>query len=438
MTETSPKSNLVRLITNAIQNVDTILSIVLALVAAGISLFGGKTDFAIAATAGALTLISISILRDRNAREQLLTLVHDVRFDLSQLLRQTPADKFFSKKTSEQGIISNGVNEIVIIQETGRLIAETHRREIVNFLNNGGHVRWISVMQTPMLTELMAFRNANLSSPQIMATRMNSGIEMIELLAKEVNISASNFVLRFLPYPVDITAIFRDPYNLNERQRECLIRLQGFRLTYDDKLDFYINGLSSKETFELYRRQMESMWRSCTKCILLTGEPAIGKTTLLEKVVNQLQQSTALKIDGFITHDVRNEAGDRIGFEAKTLKDKRSGVLALKKGDGSYELNQETMNHIIKPVLEEGIASAELLVIDEIGPIQLQDEEFSNTINRALNKQNLSIIGTVALKGHPYLQKIRQHYRTEIVNVTELNREQLVKDLVNEFLDRKL
>ena len=58
------RSLLIKILTNAIDNLDTLLSIILAIVAAVLSTFGGKVDIAIAATAGVLTIISISLLRD--------------------------------------------------------------------------------------------------------------------------------------------------------------------------------------------------------------------------------------------------------------------------------------------------------------------------------------------------------------------------------------
>jgi nucleoside-triphosphatase len=437
MNNSRNKSRIIKFVSFVIENIDTFLSIALAIVAAIVSTFSGKIELAIAATAGVLTILSIGVLRDRTAREQMIKEIQNIHFDVKQLAGNTSADDFFSRKSSEQDVIIQAESEIVLIQETGRLIAETNRREIVNFLKKGGRIRWISVLDDSPVPEFMAFRNANLITPQLMAGRMKNGTEMIEILATEAKADASQLEVRFFPYPIDITAVFKDPFHMDKRKREALIRLQGFRVAFDDKLDFIVNAHTSKETYELFYQQMESIWQASTKCLFLTGKPAIGKSTLLGRVVNILHQSTNLKIVGFITRDVRNAAGDRIAFETSTLDHKKIGQLATKKDDGTYELNHETMNSIIIPTLLEGLESADLLVIDEIGPIQLQNAEFQKTINLILEKRNLSIMGTVALQGSPYLSRIHQHYRTGLFEVTETNREQLEKKLSAEFLPRK-
>lgn len=437
MNDISNKPRIIKLVSYIIDNIDTFLSIALAIVAATVSTFGGKLEIVIAATAGVLTILSIGVLRDRSAREQMIKEMRNIHFDVKQLGGHPSADDLFSRKSSEQDVIIQAESEIILIQETGRLIAETNRREIVNFLKKGGRIRWVSVLDSSPIHDLMAFRNANLITPQLMAGRMKSGTEMIEILANEAKAYSSQLEVRFFPYPVDITAVFKDPLHMDKRKREALIRLQGFRVTYDDKIDFIVNAHNSKETYELFYQQMENIWQASTKCLFLTGKPSIGKSTLLEKVMNIFHQSTDLKIVGFITRDIRNDTGDRIGFETSTLDNKRTGQLATKNGDGTYELNHETMNTVIIPTLLEGIESADLLVIDEIGPIQLQNVEFKKTIDLILEKRDLSVIGIVALQGHPYLSRIHQHYRTGLFEVTEANREQLVTKISAEFLPRR-
>jgi nucleoside-triphosphatase len=417
-------------------NLDTVLSIILAAIAAVLSTFGGEIEYVLAATAGVLIVLSIGTLRDRNARESLVQQIQNIRLEIKQFAGQMSADDFFSHKTNEQLIIVQAENEIFLLQETGRLIAETNRRDLVNFLRRGGRIRWVSVLDSPSIIELMAFRNANLITPQLMAGRMRSGFEMIEVLANEAGSNATQLEVRFFPYPTDLTAVFKDPNHVDHRKREALVRLQGFQVTFDDKLDFRINSYNSKEVYELFRQQMENIWHSSTKCIFLTGKPRVGKSTLLSKLVDIIRQSTDLKIVGFITHDIKNESGDRIAFETTTVDKLERGQLAVKKDKGYYELDHNTMEEIILPTLLTGVEEADLLVIDEVGPIQLQSTKFQNLINSVLEKRNISVIGIVASQGHPYLSKIHQHYRTGLIEVNELNRDQLVEKLAVEFMTR--
>jgi nucleoside-triphosphatase len=416
-----------------IENLEVILSIVLAIIAAAVSMFGSNQQLAIAATAGVLTVLSIGVLRDRHSREKTTRTLESMGLQLSTLASRPAADLFFSRKTGEQSVIRAAEDELLLVQETGRLIAETCRQDIVNLLRKGGKVRWICVLDTEEMAQLLAFRNANLRSTTWMNERMQSGTQMIEVLAKEAQTSAERLEVRFLPYPTGITAVMRDPLHVDKRKREALIRLQGFRVTFDDKVDFLLDAVGSREVFELYHSQLQEMWKASTKCLFLTGRPGVGKSTLLEKVVRSLPPDLQRRTRGFITKDLRDEQGRRVGFQTTTLVSGKDGKLASKNSDGSYILHEPTMTEIILPALAEDLADTELMVIDEIGPIQLQNKEFQHAIERLLSNRSLNIIGILAVEGHPYLSKIRQHYRTGIVEVTEANRDQLIGTVLSEF-----
>jgi nucleoside-triphosphatase THEP1 len=418
-------------------NFDTILSIALSIIAAWFATFGGKAEYAVGATATALGILAFGALRDRVTRDQIGVQLSDVKSVLKRLLEKTGADDFFSRKSSERELIVKAEKELILVQETGRLIAETCRQELLSFLRRGGHLRWIAVDHDELIADLMALRNANLIKTELMVERMRSGVKMIEVLASEARGSASNIEVRFFPYPVDITAVLRDPRHGNFKDRQALIRLQGFQVTYDDKLDFLLNAYDSRFVYDLYLRQVESIWHSSSKCLFLTGEPRIGKSTLMEKVIDELRKHSDIEVTGFLTRDIRNGDSERVGFETVTVDGRRRGQLAVKLGSGSYELNSQTMEEVVLPTLKEGISLPRgLLVIDEIGPIQLKNPEFQKLIGVAMEKTSISIFGIVAAAGHPFLEHIHHHIRSKVVHVTAANRDSLVDQIVGEFAPR--
>ena len=169
-------------------------------------------------------------------------------------------------------------------------------------------------------------------------------------------------------------------------------------------------------------------------CLFLSGEPGVGKSTLLARVIETLRRSTDWQISGLITHEILNAAGERTGFQTSTLDGSRSGVLAALQPNGKFLLNHTTMETLILPTIEEGMHSADLLVIDEIGSIQLQSEKFLPVIEQALSMTTLNILGTIALAGDPNLAVIRSHPRMQVVEITLDNRNGLVEDIAGKFL----
>lgn len=58
--------------------------------------------------------------------------------------------------------------------------------------------------------------------------------------------------------------------------------------------------------------------------LLLTGMPGCGKTTMVQKLVGELQKAKVdLKIYGFFTEEVRNSSNERIGFDVVSLEGER-------------------------------------------------------------------------------------------------------------------
>jgi nucleoside-triphosphatase len=430
------ESRMQRLVRFCWANLDTIVSILLAVTAVWFSLVGAKTDLAIAATATILAFVAFGLMRDRGARGKLILEIRGMH-DLIHGLQRAPApDVFFAERLSEKDFLVRADKELLLIQETGRLMAETCRRELVTFLERGGRLRWICTLDDAHVVQMMALRNKNLSQDRLIADRMAEGAKMIEVLAGEARGFAANMEVRFLPYPPDITAVFLDPQHSDQGRREALVRLQGFQITFEDKINFKINSRWSPHVFELYRSQGEAMWKSSTKCIFLTGRPRIGKSTLLAEVVEALKTSQ-LNVVGFLTRDVRDQAGDRIGFDTATLDGSRSGQLARKGPDGEYKIDSTTMENVVMSTLTDALANPpDLLVIDEIGPIQLKHAGFQTLIEKILDNRRMSLLGIVALTGNTYLSHVQQFYRTGIREVNESNRGDLKSGLVEEFVPR--
>ena len=68
---------------------------------------------------------------------------------------------------------------------------------------------------------------------------------------------------------------------------------------------------------------------------LVTGQPGSGKTTLVKHLVSELAScDSPPSAAGFVTDEVVDSSGARIGFDVVTVPGGERGVLARKGGKG--------------------------------------------------------------------------------------------------------
>jgi nucleoside-triphosphatase len=165
------------------------------------------------------------------------------------------------------------------------------------------------------------------------------------------------------------------------------------------------------------------------KNILVTGRPGVGKTTLIRRVLD------ALSIDagGFYTHEIRERAR-RVGFAITDLTG-ASGILAHVDRDdghrvGKYRVNREDLERIGVPAIRAAVEEARLVVMDEIGRMELCSEAFQDAVLTALGSP-VPVLGTIQDRRNAFLDAVRAREDVEIVRVDESNRDRLAGDLVD-------
>jgi nucleoside-triphosphatase THEP1 len=119
--------------------------------------------------------------------------------------------------------------------------------------------------------------------------------------------------------------------------------------------------------------------------IIITGEVHEGKTTFAYSVVNLLLKEK-IKVSGFLAIAI-NENGERKGFDLYDIEKEESSNLCtvVKTGKnvqtGKYYFNDDTIkkgNSILDP---GNLSDTQLVVIDEIGPLELKGQGWSSAID---------------------------------------------------------
>ena len=168
--------------------------------------------------------------------------------------------------------------------------------------------------------------------------------------------------------------------------------------------------------------------------LLLTGPPGIGKTTLVKRVVVKVRD--AIICSGFITEEVRSDAGDRIGFDIVTLEGKRAPLArkGLKEGPrvGDYRVVVRSVEGVAVPAMTE--PWAQLLVVDEIGLMELKSEHFRSAVLQLLEDER-PLLGTIRYQREPFCDRVKSRPGVEVVEVTYANRDGLVEMLAVRLID---
>jgi nucleoside-triphosphatase len=156
---------------------------------------------------------------------------------------------------------------------------------------------------------------------------------------------------------------------------------------------------------------------------LLTGRPGVGKTTCLRRTLEQL----AIPVGGFFTEEVR-EQGQRVGFALVTPGGQRAILAHIHRRDGprvgKYRVDLEALDQIGVPAILDAVRRRALVVIDEIGKMEMASPIFCRTVEETLQAE-VTVLGTILRAPHPWADRIKGRRAVAVVEVTPANRDEL-------------
>ncbi|MDY6906722.1 MAG: NTPase [Chloroflexota bacterium] len=168
------------------------------------------------------------------------------------------------------------------------------------------------------------------------------------------------------------------------------------------------------------------------RACLLTGGPGVGKTTIVKRAVERVPG----RAGGFYTEEIR-QGGARQGFRLVTL-DGESAVLAhvdirSRHRVGRYGVDVEALDRVGVAAIEEACRERELVVIDEIGRMELFSTRFREAAAAAIDSDK-RVLGAIMLAPHPWADEIKRRPQVEVLPVTRENRGHCA-DRVREWID---
>jgi len=151
-----------------------------------------------------------------------------------------------------------------------------------------------------------------------------------------------------------------------------------------------------------------------------------------------LLRSRGLGVGGCLTKE-RREGRERVGFTIFDLMSGREGVLATSKNAlgprvGKYRVSIPGLVDIGARALREAAATADVIVIDEVGPMELTSPEFKRGVESCLisGKPVLAVIHE-QMKD-PLIERFRALPGKDLLEVTLHNREGFAASLAEQIL----
>ena len=166
-----------------------------------------------------------------------------------------------------------------------------------------------------------------------------------------------------------------------------------------------------------------------SKNVLLTGRPGVGKTTVVERLV-ELAREREAGVRGVFSPEIR-EDDERVGFEIADVATGRSEVMAHVEYDGPSVGKYGVDVSAVDEIAHEDIAAedADLVVVDEVAPMQTHSDIFVERVRAALDSETPVIAVVQEARETGFVGSVKQRDDATVVHVTKENRDEVPDQL---------
>ncbi len=157
----------------------------------------------------------------------------------------------------------------------------------------------------------------------------------------------------------------------------------------------------------------------------ITGLPGSGKTYVLQKVIEMLEDS-GLSIGGMISDPIR-EGRYKTGCSVRDLVTGDSEIFASRDIESRIVVEKlgvdiESLEKIGVNAIKRASETCDIIVIDEVGKLEVESPGFVAAVKEALEVGKPMLITIHKKSRNPLLQDIRRRDDMRILEVTPTNR----------------
>lgn len=167
---------------------------------------------------------------------------------------------------------------------------------------------------------------------------------------------------------------------------------------------------------------------------LITGSPGSGKTTVLKTIISNLRNKD-LETGGIYCPEIRS-GGKRKGFRIINIMSGESKILAHVEQDqgpkvSKYRVNVSNIDIVSEEAISRALEDADVLVIDEIAPMEVYSEVFKEQVRKALDSEKPLLAAIHKRSKSGFIGEVKDRKDSELFVIEEKSRDKLPEKLTD-------